>query len=241
MYCTAACPYCQAARAPAGAQGRHRRREGARRPRARAPRGDDAAHAAGAPCRRSGSASAMSAAATSCTRSSARAGWTASSRPKGPDRHGRTSSSPASRSRRSTSRTSRSRSRTRRRCSSRRRARSSRSRCATRPRSSPTGCTRSRSPSTVTAKAGEQDPVPRRGGAGRASSRCAACRRQDLEPLLGIACPTILYPYVRETISDLVTRGGFPPVLLAPVSFEALYAQRLQQQAAAGPRIELAS
>ena len=54
----------------------------------------------------------------------------------------------------------------------------------------------------------------------------------DLDPLLGIACPNILYPYVRETISDLVTRGGFPPVLLAPVSFEAIYAQR--QQAAAG-------
>jgi preprotein translocase subunit SecB len=62
----------------------------------------------------------------------------------------------------------------------------------------------------------------------------------DLEPLLAIACPTILYPYVRESISDLVTRAGFPPVLLAPVSFEALYAQR-QQQAAAEPRIEIAS
>jgi len=52
----------------------------------------------------------------------------------------------------------------------------------------------------------------------------------DLGPLLGIACPNILYPYVREAISDLVTRGGFPPVLLAPVSFEALYAQRNQAQ-----------
>lgn len=62
----------------------------------------------------------------------------------------------------------------------------------------------------------------------------------ELEPLLAIACPTILYPYVRESISDLVTRAGFPPVLLSPVSFEALYAQR--QQAAAGePRIEIAS
>ena len=61
------------------------------------------------------------------------------------------------------------------------------------------------------------------------------------EPLLAIACPTILYPYAREAISDLVTRGGFPPVLLAPVSFEALYAQRMQQQAGAGPRIEVAS
>ena len=62
----------------------------------------------------------------------------------------------------------------------------------------------------------------------------------DLAPLLGIACPNILYPYVREAISDLVTRGGFPPVLLAPVSFEALYAQRNQAQAGE-PRAEIAS
>ena len=62
----------------------------------------------------------------------------------------------------------------------------------------------------------------------------------DVAPLLGIACPNILYPYVREAISDLVTRGGFPPVLLAPVSFEALYAQRTQAQSGES-RIELAS
>ena len=67
----------------------------------------------------------------------------------------------------------------------------------------------------------------------------------DLKPLLGIACPTILFPYLRETISDLVIRGGFPPVLLAPVSFEALYVQRLQQEqggapGAAEPKVELA-
>lgn len=64
----------------------------------------------------------------------------------------------------------------------------------------------------------------------------------DLNPLLGIACPTILFPYLRETISDLVIRGGFPPVLLAPVSFEALYMQRMQgeQGAVGGPKIELA-
>ena len=63
----------------------------------------------------------------------------------------------------------------------------------------------------------------------------------DLKPLLGIACPTILFPYLRETISELVTRGGFPPVLLAPVSFEALYVQRQQQaQPGAGPKIEVA-
>ena len=58
----------------------------------------------------------------------------------------------------------------------------------------------------------------------------------DLNPLLGIACPTILFPYLREAISDLVIRGGFPPVLLAPVSFEALFLQRQQQQQASGPR-----
>ena len=65
----------------------------------------------------------------------------------------------------------------------------------------------------------------------------------DLKPLLGIACPTILFPYLREAISDLVIRGGFPPVLLAPVSFEALYMQRMQQaqqQQGAGPQIEIA-
>jgi preprotein translocase subunit SecB len=54
--------------------------------------------------------------------------------------------------------------------------------------------------------------------------------QEELRPLLGIACPTILFPYLREVISDLVTRGGFPPVLLAPVSFEALYLQRVQQE-----------
>jgi preprotein translocase subunit SecB len=68
---------------------------------------------------------------------------------------------------------------------------------------------------------------------------------EDLKPLLGIACPTILFPYLRETISDLVVRGGFPPILLAPVSFEALYAQRQSQAAGeqpAGeqPKIEVA-
>ena len=58
---------------------------------------------------------------------------------------------------------------------------------------------------------------------------------QDLEALLGIACPTILYPYAREAISDLVTRAGFPAVVLAPVSFEQIYMERRKQQAAAGP------
>ena len=61
----------------------------------------------------------------------------------------------------------------------------------------------------------------------------------DLEPLLAIACPTILYPYAREAISDLVTRAGFPAVVLQPVSFEQMYMER-RQQAASEPRIEIA-
>jgi len=93
---------------------------------------------------------------------------------------------------------------------------------------------------TVTAKAGDKTLfLAEASQAGIFSVRGVPAA--DLEPLLAVACPSILYPYARETISDLVTRGGFPPVLLAPVSFESLYAQRKQQQAAAGPRIELAS
>ena len=52
----------------------------------------------------------------------------------------------------------------------------------------------------------------------------------EIEPILAIACPNILFPYARETVSDMVNRAGFPPVLLAPVNFEALYQERLQQQ-----------
>lgn len=55
---------------------------------------------------------------------------------------------------------------------------------------------------------------------------------ENLDPILGVACPNIIFPYVRETISDLVTRAGFPPVLLAPVNFEAMYQQRIQAQQA---------
>ena len=63
----------------------------------------------------------------------------------------------------------------------------------------------------------------------------------DIGPLLGIACPTVLFPYLRETISDLITRGGFPPLLLTPISFAQLYLQRMQQQESGAPRIETAS
>ncbi|MFO1381058.1 MAG: protein-export chaperone SecB [Chitinivorax sp.] len=49
---------------------------------------------------------------------------------------------------------------------------------------------------------------------------------EDMDPVLGIGCPNILFPYVRETISDMVNRSGFPPVILSPINFEALYAQK---------------
>ena len=47
---------------------------------------------------------------------------------------------------------------------------------------------------------------------------------------LGSYCPSILFPYVREVVSDLVIRGGFPPLILAPVNFEALYKKHLAEQ-----------
>lgn len=53
---------------------------------------------------------------------------------------------------------------------------------------------------------------------------------EQLPPMLGSICPSILFPYVREVVSEMVVRGGFPPLYLAPVNFEALYAQHVQQQ-----------
>jgi preprotein translocase subunit SecB len=59
---------------------------------------------------------------------------------------------------------------------------------------------------------------------------------EDMGPLLGIACPNTLFPYVRETISMVTTRAGFPPVVLAPMTFDGLYQQQLAQQQAAGAK-----
>jgi preprotein translocase subunit SecB len=54
---------------------------------------------------------------------------------------------------------------------------------------------------------------------------------QDLGGMLHSFCPNILFPYAREVVSDLVSKGSFPQLLLAPINFDALYAQHLQQQA----------
>jgi preprotein translocase subunit SecB len=89
---------------------------------------------------------------------------------------------------------------------------------------------------TVTARAGERTVfLAEVAQAGIFTVR--GVPQADLEPLLAVACPTILYPYAREAISDLVTRAGFPTVVLQPVSFEQMYLER--RQAADGPRIEL--
>ena len=53
-----------------------------------------------------------------------------------------------------------------------------------------------------------------------------------LDGMLGVHCPTVLYPYARQLISDLIQAGGFPPFFLQPINFEALYAEGLRQRAA---------
>ncbi len=54
----------------------------------------------------------------------------------------------------------------------------------------------------------------------------------QLQPIIGIACPQIVYPYLRAIVSDVCTRGGFPPVVLAEVNFQAMFEAQQQQQAA---------
>jgi preprotein translocase subunit SecB len=57
---------------------------------------------------------------------------------------------------------------------------------------------------------------------------------QTLDAMLGTHCPTVLYPYARQTIGDLISAGGFPPFLLQPINFEGLYAEGLRQRAEQG-------
>ncbi len=52
----------------------------------------------------------------------------------------------------------------------------------------------------------------------------------QLHQMLGSFCPNILFPYAREVVSDIVVRGGFPQLILAPVNFDALYAQHMDKQ-----------
>lgn len=53
--------------------------------------------------------------------------------------------------------------------------------------------------------------------------------KNELGPMIGAYCPNILFPYAREVVSDLVNKGSFPQLVLAPVNFDLLYAQQVQK------------
>lgn len=61
---------------------------------------------------------------------------------------------------------------------------------------------------------------------------------EQLDPLLGIVCPTMLYPYLRANVADAITRTSLPPLHLSEMNFQALYEQRLAQQNSAHPQGE---
>ena len=62
--------------------------------------------------------------------------------------------------------------------------------------------------------------------------RIAGLSQEQLSMALGIGCPNVIFPYARETISDVIARAGFPPLHLAPVNFEGEYMLRQRQAAA---------
>lgn len=60
----------------------------------------------------------------------------------------------------------------------------------------------------------------------------AGMNEQEMGHTLGAFCPNLLFPYAREAVDSMVTKASFPPLMLAPVNFDALYAQQLAQQQA---------
>ncbi len=91
---------------------------------------------------------------------------------------------------------------------------------------------------TVTAKFGEKTVfLVEVGQAG--IFRIQNVADEQIEPLIAVACPNILFPYAREAVSDAVARAGFQPIILQPVNFEGMYMQRLQQQAESGAPTEV--
>lgn len=58
--------------------------------------------------------------------------------------------------------------------------------------------------------------------------------QSDLDAILGSYCPNVLFPYARQMVSDLVQNGGFPPLLLQPINFDALYAEQRQRAEGGG-------
>ena len=85
---------------------------------------------------------------------------------------------------------------------------------------------------TVTAKMGEKTVfLVEVGQAG--IFRIQNVPEDQIEPLIAVACPNILFPYAREVVSAAVSRAGFQPIVLQPVNFEGMYMQRQQEQAGA--------
>ncbi len=85
---------------------------------------------------------------------------------------------------------------------------------------------------TVTAKVGEQTAyLIEIQQAGIVS--IAGFDQQELGPLFYIYCPSILFPYARQAVTDLVAKGGFPHLILQHVNFDAIYAQKLAEKAQA--------
>ena len=56
---------------------------------------------------------------------------------------------------------------------------------------------------------------------------------EQMGAIMGIACPQIIYPYLRSNVADIIQRGGFPPVHMSEINFQAMYEQQQAQQAAA--------
>jgi len=61
--------------------------------------------------------------------------------------------------------------------------------------------------------------------------RVVGIEGDNLDHTLGAFCPNILFPYAREAVDGLVVKGGFPPLMIAPVNFEAIYSERKQREA----------
>lgn len=83
---------------------------------------------------------------------------------------------------------------------------------------------------TVTAKLAEKDKVMFLVEAKQAGIfQLRNIPAGEIEAVLAVVCPNILYPYLREVVSDVVVRAGFAPVILSPINFDALYQQQKQQ------------
>ena len=54
--------------------------------------------------------------------------------------------------------------------------------------------------------------------------------KEDMEPVLAVLCPNLLFPYLREAISNTAVRGGFAPIMLSPVNFDMVYQQHKQEE-----------